>query len=265
MMGIDHAQLRQLAHEYPEGLRPKALMDVDRQVFHVSLVEDLVPGPEGAVVADIGGGLSMLSPALTMAGMRAVLVDDFKDQGYDRHRDHVLELHRRRGVEVLDRDVIAEGLDLEAGSLDAAISIDSMEHFHHSPKPLFRDILAALKPGGWFVIGVPNNVNLRKRVMVPLGRAKWSHMSDWYESPTFRGHVREPDVEDLHYIAGDLGLTEVTVMGRNWQGHYNPRPWVRRLTPYVDRALQRRPALCSDLYLLGRKPAGPQAGPGAPQ
>ena len=43
------------------------------------------------------------------------------------------------------------------------------------------------------MVGVPNCVNLRKRLTVPLGRGKWSPMADWYEQPSFRGHVREPD------------------------------------------------------------------------
>ena len=72
---------------------------------------------------------------------------------------------------------------------------------------------------GLFVLGVPNRVNLRKRVFVPFGYGKWSSMKDWYESPVFRGHVREPDVDDLRYIARDLHLRDWQVFGRNWLGY----------------------------------------------
>jgi hypothetical protein len=45
-----------------------------------------------------------------------------------------------------------------------------MEHWHHSPKRLFRQVSdKLLKPGGRFVLAVPNCVNLRKRLSVPLG------------------------------------------------------------------------------------------------
>ena len=79
-------------------------------------------------------------------------------------------------------------------------------------------------------------------------------MADWYDRPVFRGHVREPIVGDLLYIARDMGLVDVTIMGRNWLAYQARNPKVRRAAPYVDRILQRRPTLCSDIYLLGRKP-----------
>ncbi len=43
-------------------------------------------------------------------------------------------------------------------------------------------------------------------------------------------------------------------MGRNWLGlaHRNPR--TRALTRLVDRPLRTRPGLCSDIYLIGRRP-----------
>jgi hypothetical protein len=88
-----------------------------------------------------------------------------------------------------------------------------MEHWHHSPKALFGQLMRALRPGGLFFLGVPNCVNLRKRLMVPLGRGKWSPMGDWYEQPVFRGHVREPDVDDLWYIARDLALVDAACSG----------------------------------------------------
>jgi hypothetical protein len=79
-------------------------------------------------------------------------------------------------------------------------------------------------------------------------------MAEWYEPPVFRGHVREPDVDDLRYIAGDLGLEKTQIFGRNWLG-YGHRSWVMRgLMPLADVALRLRPSVCSDIYLVGNKP-----------
>jgi SAM-dependent methyltransferase len=153
----------------------------------------------------------------------------------------------------MSRDVIAQGVDFPAASFDAITTFDSMEHWHHSPRRLFRQIIAALKPGGTLIIGVPNCVNLRKRITVPLGIGKWSSMSEWYEADVFRGHVREPDVGDLQFIARDLGIVDVKVLGRNWLGYGSRRGWVRRVTPIADHLLRPFPSLCSDLYLIGRK------------
>jgi hypothetical protein len=51
-----------------------------------------------------------------------------------------------------------------------------------------------------------------------------------------------PDVDDLRYIARDLGLRDVRIFGRNWLGHASRRSWVRALTPMADRVLRPFPA-----------------------
>lgn len=247
-----HAILVDLASQYPPRLRPYAVREVDRQTFHVSTVRDLAPN---GTVADIGGGMGMFSVGCAATGMNATLIDDFADPSNEQHGDTPLNLHRSHGVKIESRDVLGAGLGLTPNSMDVVTTFDSMEHWHASPKALFAEVREALRPGGWFVLGVPNCVSLRKRITVPLGRGKWSTMDAWYERPSFRGHVREPDTDDLRYIARDMNLTEVRVLGRNWQGYVNNRAWVRRLVPIVDRPLQTRPSLCADLYLLGRKPA----------
>ena len=184
---------------------------------------------------------------------------DAPDALYFQGVDAALELHRSLGVTVEARDPLVKGFAFPPESLDAVTCFDSMEHWHRSPRQLFASIRAALVPGGLFVLGVPNCVNLRKRITVPFGRGKWSQMSHWYETEIFRGHVREPDVDDLHYIARDMRLADVEILGRNWAGYAGSR-LVRTLTALVDRPLRLRPTLCSDLYLVGRKPREEQGG-----
>ena len=184
---------------------------------------------------------------------RTVLVDDFGDPVNRRVGNSILELHRDLGVEVFARDVITGGIDDIAGSFDVVSSFDSLEHWHHSPKGLLRAAVGKLKTGGRVIIGVPNCVNLRKRVSVPLGKGKWSAMEDWYESEIFRGHVREPDVADLRYIARDLNLNGVRIYGRNWRGYSSGNPLIRLVTGIIDYPLRARPSLCSDIYLQGVK------------
>jgi hypothetical protein len=135
------------------------------------------------------------------------------------------------------------------------MTFDCLEHLHHSPKKMLTDCVTALKPGGLLFLGVPNCVNLRKRLTVPLGIGKWSRMEEWYDSGKFRGHVREPDVDDLRYIAKSLGLHNVKIIGMNWLGYESQFPLVRLLVPFADRLLQLRPSLCANIYLLGTKPA----------
>jgi SAM-dependent methyltransferase len=137
--------------------------------------------------------------------------------------------------------------------VDVFTSFDSIEHWHDSPKRALHEMMRVLKPGGLLVIGVPNAVNVRKRITVPLGFNNWSHMSEWYDKPRFFSHVREPVVADLVYIAQDLELEETQILGRNWSGYFSSRASIRGLTTVADSLLRLRPSLCSDLYLVGRK------------
>jgi SAM-dependent methyltransferase len=91
--------------------------------------------------------------------------------------DSVFVVHKKYGVRILSRNVISAGLADISDRFDVVTTFDSMEHWHHSPKRLFRQVgNQLLKPGGRFVLGVPNCVNARKRFSVPLGIGKWSSM-----------------------------------------------------------------------------------------
>jgi SAM-dependent methyltransferase len=219
-------------------------------VFHIGLVKQLV-GLETPVIADIGGGIGLFSPGCAAVGMKVTLVDDFSDSvNQSEPGARALSLHRELGVLVESQDVM-KGLLLPSNHFDAITTFDSMEHWHHSPKKMFHELVDSLRTGGWFLLGVPNCVNLRKRITVPLGIGKWSPMSVWYEAEVFRGHVREPDVDDLRYIATDMGLKEIRVFGRNWLGY--ARPGMRGIMPAIDVMLRQWPSLCSDIYVAGRK------------
>jgi len=245
--------LASIAREYPEPLVESQLGSIDRVGFELEIVLRSAPGAR--TLCDLGGGIGMFPIACAALGMRAILIDDFRDPVYFEHGQPALELHKRYRVEVLMRDLVEEGLDLPPETIDVFTIFDSMEHWHHSPKPVFAAVMRALRPGGLFVLAGPNCANLRKRITLLFGRGKWSAMQDWYDAPRFRGHVREPDVEDLRYIARDMDLTQVRILGRNWAGRASPRRLIRMITPFVDSILRLRPSLCSDLYLIGNKRA----------
>jgi SAM-dependent methyltransferase len=246
------ARLRQIVADYPAALQAAQSGDVARIAFHLSLLSGL---PEGARVADVGGGVGLFSPGAQALGLNATLVDDFRDAVNLEHGETALQAHRKAGVQVIPRDVVVEGVHFPPESLDAVTSFDSIEHWHHSPRKLLHQLVSALKPGGLFVLGAPNCVNMRKRITVPWGRGSWSGFDEWYEQPVFRGHVREPDVRDMRRIARDLELRDVRVFGRNWQGRASNSGLIRAMTAIFDLPLRLRAGWCSDLYLVGKKPS----------
>jgi SAM-dependent methyltransferase len=227
------------------------LDDVPRMASHVELVRNLVK-KDHPVIADIGGGIGLFCPGCAAVGMTVTLVDDFRDRiNKSGPGSQVLTFLEKQGVIIDSRDVMHD-FRLPPNHYDAITSFDSMEHWHASPKTLFHGLMESLRPGGWFILSGPNCVNLRKRITVPLGKGKWSPMSSWYEEEVFRAHVREPDIDDLRYIAADLGLEDVKVFGRNWLG-FN-RPGMRQIMPAIDAVLRLKPSLCANIYVIGRKP-----------
>jgi SAM-dependent methyltransferase len=251
--GSLEAVLRDVARRYPEALISGQLRDIPRIAFNISLVATRLGFDVS--VCDIGGGIGLFSVGCAASGMRATLVDDFNDS-VNREFSSVPEsVHRAFAVNVVSTDVVASPPDFPSGSMDVVTSFDSIEHWHNSPKMLLARALSWLRPGGLLVIGVPNCVNLRKRLTVPLGLGKWSSMYDWYEQTPFRGHVREPDVDDLKYIARDLKLENIEIIGRNWLGYVHRSALVRAITRVADVPLRAIPTLCADLYLIGTKGA----------
>jgi SAM-dependent methyltransferase len=242
-------ELRALARAYPPELVELELADVPRILFHVGLVARRYGA--SAHICDVGGGIGLFSLGCAALGMRVTLVDDFGDPVNAAVGPGILDLHRSRDIEIVRRDVIADGVELRPDAFDAITSFDLIEHWHHSPRRLLHSLVSSLRPGGALVLGGPNRVNLRKRLTTPWGHNAWSPFEEWYVPDRFRGHVREPSVGDLLRIADNLKLGEVEIFGRNWLGVTHRSVVTRALTRVIDRPLRHRPSLCSDIYVIG--------------
>lgn len=106
----------------------------------------------GARVADLGSGSGAL--ALRM-----------KDAGYD-----VTAVDRDvsgtpEGIEALEADLNEGVPELAAGSFDAAVAVELVEHLD-SPVAFLRTALGLLVPGGWLLVSTPN-------VLHPYSRLKY--------------------------------------------------------------------------------------------
>jgi SAM-dependent methyltransferase len=180
----------------------------ERTIYYVQLVSEAEQLATGKHVVDLGPGMSAFGPVLRQMGMQVTLVDDFGGGGgvdIQRRAESlkiVRALREKLDVRVEELDFVSQPLPLEASSVDVITCFHSLEHWHHSPKPLFREIVRVLKPGGCFIVATPNAVNLRKRISVPLGRTNYGTLEEWYHEgePHYRGHVREPVVRDLHRV-----------------------------------------------------------------
>jgi 2-polyprenyl-3-methyl-5-hydroxy-6-metoxy-1,4-benzoquinol methylase len=252
-VNINHIKdvLLKVANEYPAELVEIQKMDIPRIAFNINLAinsRDI----KKLTICDLGGGIGLFSIGCAALGFKqSVLVDDFRDSINIKLGNSILDHHRDYGVTVVSTDVIKDGFKEINGKFDVITSFDSIEHWHHSPKKLFGEAIKALNPKGTFVLGAPNCVNMRKRITVPFGIGKWSSLDDWYQDDIFRGHVREPDLSDLKYIAEDLNLKNIKVYGRNWLGYYSANIIIRWATMVMDYPLRINPSFCSDIYVVG--------------
>lgn len=239
--------------EYPETYRPILRANRSRLIWQVEMVLKHVP--PGGELLDIGAGIVPFMLLCARRGYTCTIVDDLADNTYDNDDTRtVLALFADAGIKVVTGDAFSDSQgEFADKSFNLVTSHDSLEHWHNSPKTLLHQLWGQMMPNGLLWIGVPNCVNLRKRITVPFGYNKWSTMADWYEEPMFRGHVREPDVDDLRYIARDLGARKVEILGKNWLGYRHPSPMIRRITPFIDRIMQLKPSVCTDLNLFAWK------------
>ena len=270
----DHFDLARCRELYETKLKPVLLgyqpmlgLEARNEFYAQLLAERGLLGP-GKRLVDLGAGLSVFGLLCRAHGMEVTLVDDFGGGGGVKLRQEEQEIplleafEKKFGLKVVRENFLEQPLPLPDASVDVVTCFHSLEHWHHSPRRLFREIGRIIKPGGFLVIATPNAVNIRKRVYVLLGRSNFPSLREWYEDgdPVFRGHVREPVVRDLRQLMEWNGFEVTATYGRNFIGRasealaFLPVAIVEAAATGSDRLLRLFPSLCSDIHVVGRKP-----------
>jgi SAM-dependent methyltransferase len=244
--------LVEVAQDYPSVVRESQLTDVERIAFHIGLIQRY--GKAGGRICDMGGGVGMFAPACAVLGYDTTLIDDFRDELAFNCGSNLFAPHARHGVKVISRDVMTEPVrfledEFPEGSFDVVTVFDSMEHWRHSVRPLFRSLKKSLAADGIFIICSPKRKNLPRRVLNLLRGRRRSTVREWYDSDLLHDEVREPGVSDLRYICRDLGLKILSITGRNWLDRMS----YPALSRFSDPLLRVWPEMCSDMYLVGAK------------
>lgn len=74
---------------------------------------------------------------------------------------------------------------------------DIIEHLHGSPRYALREIFRGVRPGGQIIVETPNVANLRRRVVLLLGRNPINVKYFYESSYPYTGHVYEYTKSDL--------------------------------------------------------------------
>lgn len=246
--------------------QPLILLD-KRNEFYLQILAEHGALDSQKSLVDLGAGLSVFGPVCKAYGMDVTLIDDFGGGGGVEHGrpesgTPLLGVFQKQfGLRIVREDFLERPLPVPDASADVVTCFHSLEHWHHSPKRLFKDIVRILKPGGILVIATPNAVNLRKRVFVLLGKSNLPTLHDWYETgdPVYRGHIREPVIKDLQRLMEWNGLKVEGTYGRNFIGQQSkvlaalPNRLLKVIGAGSGIFMRLFPSLCSDIHVVGRK------------
>jgi SAM-dependent methyltransferase len=109
------------------------------------------------------------------------------------------------GIPVIAADVASNLFPLRAGSFDAVMMNETIEHFSVSPLPCLMEIWRALKPGGSCLLSTPNVVALSNRLKMLAGRNIYTGIEMLVNVAPYKLHNREYamyELEDLMHRAG---------------------------------------------------------------
>lgn len=241
----------------------------ERMEFYARLAFQTGQLKPGKVLVDLGCGLSLFGLLGRLYGPEVVLIDDFGGGGGialggNSSLPPLWEwAASSHGIRVISQDFIQNPLPLPSASVDLVTCFHSLEHWHHSPRRLFSEIRRILKPGAFLILATPNAANLRKRAFLLAGKSNFPELTEWYRDgdPVFRGHVREPVLKDLEDLLKWNDFQIVGRWGENFIGadsqslSFLPKFLVRWVARTSACFLRLFPGLCSDLHIVGKKPA----------
>lgn len=174
-------------------------------------------------VLELGVGWGGASICLAQRGALVVGLDDFQD-GFEEQGAPQMRFLSQQAVRVVRGDVLC--LPLRPESFDVVILNDVLEHLT-VPKRLLHSIHELLRPGGVFIMEVPNSVALYKRLRVMCGFSNYFRMEKFFSDENYRGHIREYTRSEITYMLKGTGFTPIEIKGVN-QGH---RPWFESRVP----------------------------------
>jgi 2-polyprenyl-3-methyl-5-hydroxy-6-metoxy-1,4-benzoquinol methylase len=174
-------------------------------------------------VLELGIGWGGASLCLAREGALVIGVDDFSD-GLDVQGVPQMRFLEAQRVRVVRGNLLA--LPVRRASFDVVILNDVLEHMS-VPKRVLRMINGLLKPGGLFIMEVPNSVALYKRLRVLCGRSNYYRIEHFFLDEEYRGHVREYTKTEIAYMFEQTGFTALEIRGVN-QAY---RPWFESRTP----------------------------------
>ena len=157
-----------------------------------------------------------------------------------------------KGIPCTQVDIDTEPLPFGDGAFDLVVSNSAIEHRFFSERS-FDECVRVLKPGGRFVVCLPNIGHLICRWWLLTGRFPYVE-----NSPTDAMHLRFFTVREAKKLLAVRGLQVASSEGSAslWARDFYPPLWrKRRLRPIIEMLARRWPSVFGrDFVLVGLKP-----------
>ena len=192
-----HKQYQQLSEltGYEMGLFNR---DFIRHQYTIQAIQRYVPCETRPVVLDVAAGWAVPSRIIAQEfGYRVFAIDSLLTGGKE-----VLELTNRTLPTIAIWDLLTQSLPIKTASVDVVLFLATIEHLRDSPKSLLEEFHRVLKPGGLLFIDTPNILELRKRLMLLLGKQIMPSIQFVYHTNFHSGHHREYTLDDLVQVLG---------------------------------------------------------------
>ena len=215
----------------------------DDTVDHARLDLMLPYVQPGQRVFQLDGGPGMLAERMVKERGAEVVMTDLTHEATRRAR--------AKGLDASQLYIAEQDIPWPDASFDVVVSDSAIEH-HFDPARSFDELARILKPGGTFILCLPNIAHWRHRWWLLRGRfpyvratpSDFTHLRfftlneirEWLEA-------REIDIE---HVDGSASMW-VRALYPAWMRH----PWVR---PWYEKLARRWPTLFArDLIVIGRK------------
>ncbi len=215
----------------------------DDKVDHSRLDLMLPYVQPGQRVFQLDGGPGMLAERMVKERKAEVVMTDLTREASQRAR--------AKGLNASQLYIAEEDIPWPDASFDVVVSDSAIEH-HFDPARSFDELARILKPGGVFILCLPNIGHWKHRWL--LMRGKFPYIP---ASPTDFTHLRFFTLTEIRQWLGERHIVIEHVDGSpsTWVRGLYPtwirHPWVR---PRYEKMARRWPTLLArDLIVIGRK------------
>ncbi len=217
----------------------------DDTVDHARLDLMLPYVQPGQRVFQLDGGPGMLAERMVKERGAQVVMTDLTHEATQRAR--------AKGLDASQLYIAEQDIPWPDASFDVVVSDSAIEH-HFDPARSFDELARILKPGGTFILCLPNIGHWRHRWWLLRGRFPYVPAT-----PTDFTHLRFFTLNEIRVWLHDRGIEIERVDGspsmwvRGLYPAWMRHPWVR---PWYEKLAHRWPTLLArDLIVIGRKRA----------